>query len=491
METPLRALADLLGAKIIGDGDRIIRGVAAVGAASPDEITFVTDAKYLARLGASNAAAAIVTTPTHGLAMPQLVVDNADRALLEVLSFFAEKAEVCAEGVDATARIGRNVTLGQAVGIGPHVVIADDVAIGDGTFVAAGCTIGRGTQVGADCRLHSGVVLYDHCQIGDHVTIQANTVIGSTGFGYVFVDGNHRLIPHIGNVVIEDFVEIGANCCVDRAKFGTTRIGAGTKIDNLVQIAHNVTIGRCCLIAGMTGIAGSCSLGDGVVLAGQVGIRDHITLGDGAMVGGKSFVMQDVKAGEKVFGFPAMEKNQSLRIMHTMRRLPELSTRVQKLETSSKKERTLLFAPQERITGRTVSWAGGAIAAGLLVLALFSLALSSSRAWLDPDEVRVEQLARMYQDGDDLFFVSKDAGLNDLRISDRLFLVGNMDQMIERTLADEKNTGDLYFLIPLSTVERLKVSELRERLFLVTEMAIRGRMYALVTTEADRQFLRL
>ncbi|MCX5635724.1 MAG: UDP-3-O-(3-hydroxymyristoyl)glucosamine N-acyltransferase, partial [Planctomycetota bacterium] len=180
-------------------------------------------------------------------------------------------------------------------------------------------------------RLDSNVVVYHNCSIACFVIIQANTTIGSTGFGYYFIDGAHRLIPHNGTVVIEDFVEIGANCSIDRAKFGENRIGAGTKIDNLVQIAHNVSIGKCCLIAAQVAVAGSSKLGNGVVLAGQVGISDHVEIGDGVVVCAKSAVIKDVPAGMQVLGVPAIERRDGLRRVGLQLRLPELFDQVKKM----------------------------------------------------------------------------------------------------------------------------------------------------------------
>jgi len=207
--------------------------------------------------------------------------------------------------------------------------------------IASGCRIGENSKLGKSCRLDSNVVVYHNCIIGNNVVIQANSTIGSVGFGYSRIDGSFKLIPHNGGVVIEDFVEIGANCCVDRAKFGNTIIGAGTKIDNLVQIAHNVVIGKCCLIAGQVGISGSCKLGDGVVLAGQVGLVDNIKIGDGAMVGAQSGVAHNVAAGQQMLGSPAIEGKESLRIFGSIRRLPklaeqlkQLSKRIEKLEAA-------------------------------------------------------------------------------------------------------------------------------------------------------------
>jgi UDP-3-O-[3-hydroxymyristoyl] glucosamine N-acyltransferase len=179
--------------------------------------------------------------------------------------------------------------------------------------------------------LDSNVVIYHNCCIGNNVIIQANTTIGSTGFGYTFISGAHQLIPHNGGVVIEDFVEIGANCCIDRAKFRNTIIGAGTKIDNLVQIAHNVVVGRCCLIVAQVGIAGSCRLGDGVVLGGQVGLADNIEIGDGTQVAARSGVVGSIPAGQRVGGVPATDIREALRIAGLTRRLPKFAEQLKQL----------------------------------------------------------------------------------------------------------------------------------------------------------------
>jgi UDP-3-O-[3-hydroxymyristoyl] glucosamine N-acyltransferase len=227
------------------------------------------------------------------------------------------------------------------VSVGANAVIDDGVEIGQNSIISSGCKIGENSKLGEHSRLDSNVVVYHNCRIGNNVIVQANSTIGSTGFGYSFIDGAHRLIPHNGGVIIEDFVEIGANCCVDRAKFGNTIIGAGTKIDNLVQIAHNVVIGKCCLIVAQAGIAGSCKLGDGVVLGGQVGLADNIEIGNGTMIGAQSGVSSSVPAGQKLLWTPAIKKEDAMRTIGLVLRLPkmaqqlkQLSKRIDKLEAA-------------------------------------------------------------------------------------------------------------------------------------------------------------
>jgi UDP-3-O-[3-hydroxymyristoyl] glucosamine N-acyltransferase len=341
MKLTVKELAKRLRAELLGAGSGAIRTVGPVASADQTTLTFLTSDKYLAELKKSRAGAVIVAKAIDGLSQPQLVVGNINAALIESLKIFAPKLKPPAPGVDPTAKLGQRVKIGKGVSVGAYVVVDDGVEIGDDTIIAAGCKIGENTRIGRASRFDCNVVVYHNCIIGNNVVIQANTTIGSTGFGYCLIDGAHRLIPHNGIVVIEDFVEIAANCCVDRAKFGETRIGAGTKIDNLVHIAHNVVIGKCCLIAGQVGIAGSTKIGDGVVLAGQVGLIDNIELGDGVIVGAQAGVIKNVQAGKRVFGSPAVDHSESLHAFANLYRLPKileqfkkLSVRVDRLEAA-------------------------------------------------------------------------------------------------------------------------------------------------------------
>jgi UDP-3-O-[3-hydroxymyristoyl] glucosamine N-acyltransferase len=334
MSVTIEELARRLGAELRGADAgplRTITGIRPVDAAGAGDVTFVTDAKYAAGAAQSGAAAVIVAQPLEGLAKPQLVVKDVNAALIETLNLFAPEPPPVSAGVDPSARIGVNVRLAEDVSVGPHAVLENDVQIGARTVIGSGCKVGRGTKIGADCRLDANVVVYHDCTVGHHVVIQANSTIGSVGFGYAFIDGAHRLIPHHGGVVLEDFVEIGANTCVDRAKFGNTIIGAGTKIDNLVQIGHNVMIGKCCLIAAQVGVAGSCRIGDGVVLAGQVGLADNIEIGAGTMVGAQAGVMNSVPPGEKLAWSPALNVHDAGRVVATVLRLPKLAQDLKRL----------------------------------------------------------------------------------------------------------------------------------------------------------------
>ena len=347
-------LAERIGAELVGDGSAQITAVGPVEAACETDVTFITDgsgyggrsgeakdARRTSELGKSRAGAVIVSKRIEGLAKPQLVVKNVDAALIEALRIFAPELKAVTAGIDPTAQIGHDVKIGQDVAIGPCVVVDEGAVIGAKSIINSGCKIGQNSKVGENCRLDSNVVVYHNCTIGNNVVIQANSTIGSTGFGYSFIDGSHRLIPHNGGVVIEDFVEIGANCCVDRAKFGNTVIGAGTKIDNLVEIAHNVVVGKCCLMAAQVGIAGSSKIGDGVVLGGQVGVSDNIEIGQATMVGAQSGIMSSVGARQQLLWSPAIDMKQALRVIGSVMRLPklveqlkQLSKRIEKLESA-------------------------------------------------------------------------------------------------------------------------------------------------------------
>lgn len=370
MRLTVAQLAERIGAELVGDPAECRRQISAVGSvesADENEVTFVTDpkrnyvrleglpsskesengartltdARHIAGLEQSRAGAVIVARRIEGLAKPQLIVKDVNAALIEALNVFGPELKAAAEGIDPTAKVAANAKIAKGVAVGAGVVIDDRVEIGENSIIGSGCKIGENSKVGRNCRLDSNVVVYHNCTIGNSVVIQANSTIGSTGFGYSFINGTHRLIPHNGGVLIEDFVEIGANCCIDRAKFGNTIIGAGTKIDNLVQIAHNVVIGRCCLIVAQVGISGSCKLGDGVVLAGQVGLTDNIEIGDGVIVGAQSGVSHSIAAGQRVFGSPALERKEAFQMIGLTRRLPklvkqlkQLSKRIEKLEAA-------------------------------------------------------------------------------------------------------------------------------------------------------------
>jgi UDP-3-O-[3-hydroxymyristoyl] glucosamine N-acyltransferase len=334
MKLTIIDLAEKLDAQLIwtdAADARVISAVAAVDAAGPEHVSFITSERHQAGADKCQAGAVLVAKTCDELSCPQLVVASVDRALVECLTLLAPTLKPDPKGVHTTAIIADSVQLGQDVCIGPGVVIEEDAVIGDGVILKAGCKIGQGVKIGDHSRFDWNVVVYHGCSIGAKVIIQANTTIGSVGFGYVHYGGAHTLVPHNGTVIIEDFVEIGANCCIDRAKFSHTIVGAGTKMDNLIQIGHNVVIGKCCLLAAQVGVAGSTILGDGVVLAGQVGVGDNLTLGDGVRVAAQAGVMSHVPAGQSVGWSPAIEQSQAMRVVAEVLRLPKTAKRVRQM----------------------------------------------------------------------------------------------------------------------------------------------------------------
>jgi UDP-3-O-[3-hydroxymyristoyl] glucosamine N-acyltransferase len=344
MKLTVKQLAERIGAKLEGsvaDFQREINTVSPAESAGENSVTFLSSERHRGDVLRSRAAAVIVSSKLADFNSPQLIVGNVNAALIQVLTIFAPKLKSPQEGIDPTAQVASDVKIGKGVSIGVGVVVENGVEIGNNTVIAAGCKIGQNTKLGESCRLDCNVVIYHSCVLGNNIIIQANSTIGSIGFGYAFIDGAHRLIPHNGGVIIEDFVEIGANCCVDRAKFGNTIIGAGTKIDNIVQVAHNVVIGKLCLIAAQSGISGSTKIGDGVVLGGQVGLADHIEIGSGTMIGAKSGVTKDFAGGLKIIGIPAMEGQEYFRLTGLTRNLPkivdqlkQISKRLEELEAA-------------------------------------------------------------------------------------------------------------------------------------------------------------
>lgn len=324
-------LAGRIGARFVGDPGVTILRVNTLVAAGPEDITFAESNSHIERLYASNCAAALVPHEIEGFEKPQLIVENIQNALIQSLEIFAPRLEVT-PGIAPSAEVHPEAQVADSVCVGPNAVIGPRVKIGENCVIGPSVTVLQDVTIGSHTRIDAGVVIYHGVTIGKYCVIQANSTIGSTGFGYRFVDGQHRLIPHNGSVIIEDAVEIGANCAIDRAKFGNTIVGAGTKFDNLVHIAHNVTIGKCCLFVAQVGVAGSVTIGNGVVFAGQAGIVDHLNIGDGAIIGAKAGVTQDLAPGMKVFGAPARERTLNARVFIASGQLPDALKRLKKLE---------------------------------------------------------------------------------------------------------------------------------------------------------------
>jgi UDP-3-O-[3-hydroxymyristoyl] glucosamine N-acyltransferase len=326
----LAHLAQVARAELIGPGDIDIDAVTDVDRAHATAIVLVTDLRRLAEAEASPAAALLLPAGAPRTAKASLRARNPRAAFARLLTILLAAAPTA--GIDPSAVVAADAAVAADVAIGPHAVIGPGASIGAGTQIHAGTVIGAGVRVGQECLIHANVTLYPGVTLGDRVIIHGGAVLGADGFGFATEDGVHLKIPHAGSVVVEDDVEIGANTTVDRGTLGETRIGCGTKIDNLVQIAHNVRIGANVLIAALVGVSGSVTIGDGVVLAGQVGVGDHQTIGAGAVVFGRAGVTKDVPAKATVSGFPARSHRQELEFLAAARRLPDLLRRVQELE---------------------------------------------------------------------------------------------------------------------------------------------------------------
>jgi UDP-3-O-[3-hydroxymyristoyl] glucosamine N-acyltransferase len=326
-------IAGLVGGTLTGNGSAEVRALAPLDRATESDLSFLANARYAPLYERTRASTVLIApefTELATTAAARIVVPKPHDAMLTVLPklYRAPKRE---PGIHATARIGRGVTLGDDVTIGPYAVIGDGAVIGERTWVESHVVVGAGVVVGSDVRLFPAVTVYSCTTLGARVLVHAGARLGSDGFGYVFRNGIHDKIPHIGRCIIEDDVEIGANTTIDRGSFDDTVIGTGTKIDNLVQVAHNVRIGRLCLIMAQVGIAGSVRVGDGVVLAGQVGLAGHHTIGDGARVAAQAGVFGDVPAGETWSGYPARPHRQSLRASAALLRLADIIKKLEKM----------------------------------------------------------------------------------------------------------------------------------------------------------------
>ncbi len=320
----LSEIARLIDGKLMGDPGLVITGVAGIKEAEKGDITFLSNAKYLPFLSETKASAVIVGADVVSDKKPTIQLSNPSSAFSKVVSYFMSQEDSGPQGIHPTSVIANGVTLGENVTVGPLAVLEEGSVIGARTYIGAGCYIGSHARVGNDSRLYPQVVIRERVQVGNRVIIHSKSVIGSDGFGYETIDGKHLKIPQLGSVLIEDDVEIGSCTCVDRGRFRNTIIGKGTKIDNLVQIAHNVVLGQDCLIISQAGISGSTELGNRVVVAGQAGIVGHVTLGDDVIVAARSGVSKSVPEKMVVLGEPARPIQEQKRLFALIARLPEL-----------------------------------------------------------------------------------------------------------------------------------------------------------------------
>ena len=327
----LGRLADALGASLQGDAGRVVSGVAPLDAAGPDQVSFLTERKYLAQAQVSRAGALLVGRDIAGLAGPLLRVDRPQQALIVLLGLFHPEP-IPEPGVHPTACVAGDARVDRSASVGPLAVVEAEAVIGPHTRVGALCFVGRRAVLGEDVRLHPHVVVREDVRIGNRVIVHPGAVLGADGFGYAFDGAAHRKIPQVGGLRIEDDVEIGANTAIDRATLGETVVRRGTKIDNLVQIGHNCDVGEDVILVSQVGIAGSSRVGNRAMLAGQVGVADHVTIGAGAILTAKSGVPNDVPAGEIWSGIPSRPTSEQKRIWAGESQLPELIKRVRALE---------------------------------------------------------------------------------------------------------------------------------------------------------------
>jgi UDP-3-O-[3-hydroxymyristoyl] glucosamine N-acyltransferase len=333
MHKTLKEIAEIIDGEVVGDAHIVITGVSGIKEAHKGDITFVANPKYFPLIDKTYASAVITSRDIKSVPKPIIRTDNPSLAFAKVISSFAAPLEITRpSGIHPTAILGKNVTLGKNAAVGAYVVIEDEVSIGNNTIIYAGCFIGHHTEIGSDTLIYPRVSIRERITIGKRVIIHSGAVVGSDGFGFVAIDGLHHKIPQTGTVEVGDDVEIGANVTIDRARFDKTVIGSGTKIDNLVQIAHNVVVGRNSIIVAQVGISGSTIIGKGVTIAGQAGLAGHITVGDGAIVAAQAGVTKSVPPNTTVSGYPAKPHDLAKRVNACVQNLPRLYEQVTKLK---------------------------------------------------------------------------------------------------------------------------------------------------------------
>jgi len=328
-------LHELIGVSPIGESGGTITGVGSLETAGPGDISFLGNPRYESQLAGT--AAGVFLVPAGDFANPQgsrlIQLENHSRTFSKVVDFFQSQAHSFEPGISPGAHLSPGVICDpELIQIGAGVVVETGTKIGDGTTISPGCLISRDVEIGKDCFLHPGVIIREGCRIGDRVILQPGCVIGSDGYGFEQVDGRHVKVPQVGIVEIEDEVEVGANACIDRARFGKTLIGEGTKIDNLVQIAHNVKIGKHCLIVAQSGIAGSSRLGNYVTIAAQGGVAGHLELADQSVLSAQSGLLKSISDSGVFMGTPARPMKTEQRKLASLARLPKLRQELQELK---------------------------------------------------------------------------------------------------------------------------------------------------------------
>ena len=331
MQTTVGQLAELIQGSVEGDADIPILGISSIEDARDGDITYAENEKLLSSAGRSRASAVIAPASGQSSDKPLIRVKNPRFAFAQVLRIFAPEPKVY-KGIHPSAILGESLTLGDNVSIHALAHVGDNVKIGANSVIYPFAYLGDDVVVGDNCVIYPHVVLHNNTEIGDSVVIHSGSVLGTDGFGYMFIENRHYKIPQIGRVIIENDVEIGANVTIDRARTGSTTIGSGTKIDNQVHIGHNVSVGRNCVIVAQVGVSGSVNIGDGVILAGQAGVKDHVTIGDGTIVCAQTAVISDLPKGSFVSGPYGRPHPAELRAKALQMKLPEIFQQVKDLE---------------------------------------------------------------------------------------------------------------------------------------------------------------
>ncbi len=342
MKKTLREIAALVKGELCGDPDIVIKGARGIREAAEGDVTFLSNRRYACLLKETKASVVLVPRDVAGAPRPVIRVKDPSLAFAQVVGLFAPAEIRHPKGIHKSAVIAKTARLARGVAVGACAVIEDGASVGERTVIYGGCHIGHDARIGKDCLIYPNVAVRERVTIGDRVFIQSGTVIGSEGFGYVQGDGDYKLIPQVGTVVVEDDVEIGANVTIDRARFDRTLIGRGTKIDNLVQIAHNVVIGENSIIVAQAGISGSTRIGKNVTIAGQAGLVGHIEIGDGAICAAQAGVIGSVPERTVVSGYPARPHKEAMKVYAAMQRLPQL---VKEIADLKKKIRALEERP--------------------------------------------------------------------------------------------------------------------------------------------------
>ena len=325
----------------------VIDRLCALEDAQPGGICYITSVEKADRLSALQASALIVPEEAQGKELPfagaLLYAKNPEWAFILLMKYVDAQRQKHTPGIHPTAVISASAKLGANVSVGAYTVIEDGVTIGDNTVIFPQCYIGKDVSIGKNCYIYPQVVIREECVLKDYVILQAGATIGSDGFGFTFHEGRHQKIPQIGNVILGNDVEVQSNACVDRAKLASTVIGDNTKIDNLVQVGHNVRVGQASIFCAQVGIAGTTEIGNGVILAGQVGLAGHMKIGDRVQIGAQSGVMGDVPPGQTYFGFPAMPQKEAFKQMAILRKLPEMYKDFKNLKKEMEETKKLSF----------------------------------------------------------------------------------------------------------------------------------------------------